>query len=201
METLVLETEPRSATSIATDLVARGHRVWRCHEPDAGAFPCRALAGVGQCPLDAPGIDVAVTVRASHRAEPSPYEDGVGCALRARVPVVVVTSAPQSPYDELAADIVERDVVDACERALRRPSAVHSSIATVALRAALRRRAGIDSRASGRVHRSRDGLDVRLEGLTGLDTRTRGVVVAEVMAAVRAYDRDAPIIDVVAADR
>ncbi len=89
MDVLVLETEPGSADWTTDELTDRGHRVSRCHEPGRPAFPCRALEGQGPCPLSDPGIDVAVTVRAHPGTRPSPREDGVACALRARVPVVV----------------------------------------------------------------------------------------------------------------
>ncbi len=84
MEVLVPETEPNVAHEVVEELNDRGYGVSRCHEPGRPAFPCRALEGLGPCPLAEPGTDVALTVRADPGTRPSLREDGVACALRAR---------------------------------------------------------------------------------------------------------------------
>lgn len=196
MDVLVLETDQDRAHAAACKLVAQGHHVWRCHDRGAAAFPCRALAGARPCPLDTPGVDVVVTVRKQRGVDPSPYEDGVSCALRARVPLVVVTDHGANPFDEYAEEVVAGDVTEACERVLARPSPTHTSVATDTLRSALRRRARTDSMPTATVHRTAAGLQVAVDGLERLDRRTAGLVVAEVGAALRAFDRDAPTIDV-----
>jgi hypothetical protein len=196
MDVLMLETDLDRAHAAACKLVAQGHRVWRCHDRGATAFPCRALAGARPCPLDTPGVDVVVTVRKQHCVDPSPYEDGVSCALRARVPLVVVADQGENPFDEYAEEVVADDVTEACERVLARPSPVHTTIATDTLRSALRRRARTDSMPTATVHRTAAGLQVAVDGLGRLDRRTSGLVVSEVVAALRAFDRHAPAIDV-----
>jgi hypothetical protein len=102
MDVLMLETEPGAADSAIEELGDRGHHVFRGHEPGSPAFPCRALEGRGPCPLADPGIDVAVTVRDHPGTRPSLFEDGVACALRARVPLVVAGRATLNPYEDWA---------------------------------------------------------------------------------------------------
>jgi hypothetical protein len=197
MDVLMLESEPNAADVAVKQLTEAGHRVSRCHEPGAAVFPCRALASEGPCPLAAPGIDVAVTVRAHPDVQPSPREDGVACALRARVPLVVAGDVTISPYEEWAAEVVEDgDIVGACERVLACPSGDHSEVATDALREALQRRAGAAGHADALVWRDRERLRVRLEGVRDLDASARGIVAADVAAALRAFDPAIPKIDI-----
>lgn len=172
--------------------------MWRCHDRCDPAFPCRALT-TGKCPIDDPGIDVAVTVRKPHAVDPTPTEDGVSCALRASLPVVVATEG-ENPFHEFATAVVaEADVVDECERVLAAPSPRHSSVASAALGDALARQAPPDAAGpapDATVRRDAAGLRVTLTGLDHLDSRTRGMVVTRVVAALRAFDRAAPTIDV-----
>jgi hypothetical protein len=198
MDVLVLESEAGVADSTVQKLEQRGHDVLRCHEPGKAAFPCRALAGDGPCPLNDPGVDVAVTVRAHPDVQPSAREDGVACALRARVSLVVAGDDILSPYDDWAAEIVrdDGDVVGACERVLAAPSGDHSEVATDALREALRRRTGSAGHADAVVWRDRKGLRVRLEGVEDVDDSSRGIVAADVAAALRAFDPVTPKIDI-----
>jgi hypothetical protein len=197
MDVLMLESDPGAADAVVQELEEGGHRVFRCHEPGAAVFPCRALAGEGPCPLADPGIDVAVTVRAHADPHPSPREDGVACALRARVPLVVAGNDILNPYDEWAADVVpDGDVVGACERVLAAPSGDHSEVATDALREALQRRTGSTGNADALVWRDHRRLRVSLEGAEGLDDSVRGIVAADVAAALRAFDPVIPKIDI-----
>lgn len=197
MDVLVLESEHGAADSTVEKLEESGHRVFRCHEPRAAVFPCRALAGEAPCPLADPGIDVAVTVRARPDLRPSVREDGVACALRARVPLVVAGHDVLNPYEEWAAEVVQDDdVVGACERVVAAPSGDHSEAATDALREALQRRAGSTGHADAVVWRDHDRLRVRLERVEGIDDSVRGIVAADVTAALRAFDPVIPKIDV-----
>ena len=105
MRVLISEANPKSADAVAAELRAAGHEVVRCHAEGAPVFPCSGLAGIG-CPVD-DGVDVAVTVRAHPRSTPSPTEDGVICALRRRVPVVVAGSTLFQPFSGF--DVTEVD--------------------------------------------------------------------------------------------
>jgi hypothetical protein len=197
MNALVLESEPNAADATIEQLTNAGHSVFRCHEPGKPEFPCRALAGEGPCPLIDPGVDVAVTVRTHPDTRPTVREDGVACALRARVPLVVAGRALLNPYEEWAEAVVEDgDLVGACERVAAAPSRDHSEIARDALREAVRRRAGSAGDADAVVWRDRSRLRVRLEGVDDLDRSVRGMAAADVAAALRAFDAHIPKIDI-----
>ena len=122
LNVLVLESERGAAAAAREELETAGHTVLRCHEPGAAAFPCNALVKGQHCPLDAAIVDVALDVRSRPRSQPAPQEDGVVCALRQHIPVVIAASAVLNPYDGYAV-VLDRtfDVVDACERAADAP--------------------------------------------------------------------------------
>jgi hypothetical protein len=197
MDVLVLESESGAADPTIEKLTNAGHGVFRCHQRGRPEFPCRALAGEGPCPLRDPGVDTAVTVRAHADTRPTLREDGVACALRARVPLVVAGRVTINPYEEWADEVVEDgDVIGACERVVSAPSRDHSEIARDALREAVRRRAGSAGDADALVWRDHDRLRVRLEGVDDLDRPSRGLAVADVAAALRAFDAHIPKIDI-----
>lgn len=194
---LVLESEPGVADGAITQLTDRGHHVSRCHESARPGFPCRALEGEGRCPLADPGIDVAVTVRDHPGTLTSVGEDGVSCALRARVPLVVAGRVALHPYEDWADEVVEDgNVADACERVAAAPVRAHTHVAQLALRDALRRRAGSASGAEAAVWRDRSGLRMRLDGVQHVHPSVRGLVAADVAAALRDFDSHAPGIDI-----
>jgi hypothetical protein len=197
MNALVLETEPNAADATIQQLTNAGHRVFRCHEPVKPEFPCRALAGEGPCPLSDPGVDVAVTVRTHPDTRPTLREDGVACALRAHVPLVVAGRIMVNPYEEWADEVVENgDVVAACERVVSALSRDHSEVARDALREAVRRRAGFAGDADALVWRDGRRLRVQLYGVEDLDESVRGMVAADVAGALRAFDAHVPKIDI-----
>jgi hypothetical protein len=197
MNALVLESDPNAADATIQQLTKAGHRVFRCHEPGKPEFPCRALAGDGPCPLHDPGVDVAVTVRAHPDVRPTVREDGVACALRAHVPLVVAGHTMLNPYEEWADEVVDDgDVVAACERVVSTPSRDHSEVARDALCEAVRRRAGSAGRADAVVWRDRSGLRVQLEGVDDPDGSSRGLIAADVVAALRAFDAQISKIDI-----
>src|SRR5215831_9597160 len=99
MRALLLESDAHAGAHVERALESAGHTVVRCHEAGGPAFPCRALSDPGSCPLDAPGgVDVAVVFRHPH-PKPTAYEDGVTCALRRDVPVVIAGSPLLNPYE------------------------------------------------------------------------------------------------------
>ena len=133
LNVLVLESDRGAATEAVAELQAAGHTVLRCHDGETPAFPCSALTEDG-CPLRRNIVDVALTVRRRPRSQPAPQEDGVTCALRTHVPLVVAGATMLNPYDTFAAEIAQGadDIVGACERAAAAP-----------LRAWARTRAGV----------------------------------------------------------
>jgi hypothetical protein len=116
---LLLSSDDIPLDGVEQDLVDAGFTVHRCHEQGVEPFPCAGLVG-GQCPLDIDGgMDVAVDVRDHPWPLPTRREAGVTCALRAAVPVVVVTHG-RHPFEEWAACTVERDapIADVVEYAI-----------------------------------------------------------------------------------
>lgn len=146
MRVLLLETDRHAGDACSDRLQAAGHRVVRCHEPDLDAFPCNALCGNGTCSLEAgAAIDVAVSCRAHPYPHPTLLEDGVSCALRHRIPLVVVGVSALNPFAPWTTEVAdEADVVEACERAIGQPDRFLSDAATITVRDKLIRR-GLDS--------------------------------------------------------
>jgi hypothetical protein len=109
----------------------------------------------------------------------------------------VAGHATVSPYDEWADEVAEDgDVVNACRRVLAAPLRDHSRIATDVLRRALQRRAGAVGQSEADVRRDRRRLRVTLESTDDLDESVRGIVAADVAAALRAFDPVIPKIDI-----
>lgn len=196
MEVLVVESEPGAAAIAIAQLEAAGHRVTRCHEPGQRAFPCVGL-DPGRCPLENDAIDVVLTVRARTNPRPSPLEDGVTCALRRHAPVVVAGRTTINPFAQYSVtDAGADDVVDACERAATGPQLEHEGVATKALEWTLSHD-GLSTEAA-RVSVRRSGIGLRVALLLPRETpkRVRDMASVRVAGALRAFDRQAPHIDI-----
>lgn len=200
MEVLVLESEPGVAAIAIGQLEAAGHRVKRCHEPGARAFPCAGL-DPGSCPLEEGAIDIVLTVRARSSARPSPLEDGVTCALRRRVPVVVAGRTVINPFAQYPVTVAGiDDVVETCERAGSGPQVEHEAIATKLLVETLRN-AGLPTVPAGAsVRRSGRGLHITLHAPEEASKKLRAVASVRVAGAVRAFDPHAPRIEITSED-
>ena len=120
LQVMVIESHPGVAGAAEEDLLAAGHEVHRCHDAHGPGFPCRGITGGRDCPLDHP-IDVALLVRRGVAPRPTPMEEGVTCALRARVPIVEDGTDLFDPFTELLTDRVPPfgDVVTVCEGVAR----------------------------------------------------------------------------------
>ena len=114
--------------------------------------------------------------------------------MRARVPVLVAGEVRSNPYEKYGAEAAAGDhVVGPCERLAIAPSPEHSRIATEALVSAL----GTSTDAAmATVSRRRDGLHATLETDPSVDPKAVTAATPKVMAALRAYDRHTPRIDV-----
>jgi hypothetical protein len=95
----------------------------RCHEPDLPAFPCNALCDADACPLESgAGVDVVLDHRAHPHPRPTPLEDGVTCAVRQYVPLVVAGTSALNPFAPWTTAIAgDTDVVAACVTAAGGP--------------------------------------------------------------------------------
>lgn len=87
LDVLVIESHPRAATLAVAELEAAGHRIHRCYAEGQHGFPCRAVSRPGSCPIDG-NIDVALVVRPRVAPRPTGLEAGVGCVIRAGIPIV-----------------------------------------------------------------------------------------------------------------
>jgi len=100
MRILVMESAPGEALAAEAELTAAGHDIVHCHEDRARAFPCKGVEGSVPCPLADEPVDVALIVRDPLGVAVTPWEKGVTCALRARVPVVAEAGAMGNPYGD-----------------------------------------------------------------------------------------------------
>jgi hypothetical protein len=198
LNVLVLESDAGAATIARHELEGAGHTVRRCHEPGCASFPCNALRDDRSCPLAGQRIDVALDVRLRSRPEPTAREDGVACAIRERVPLVVAGPAVFNPFADYATEICEDslDVVAACERAASMRLARHSAVAHDALTATLERRSA-ETDACVSVYRREGALFVSVAAADELDRATKNMVAVRIVAALRGIDRYARGIDVV----
>lgn len=181
------------ARSVAAQLEAAGHHVWRCRD-DAGAA-CRAIQGQ-PCPLDAAPIEVAVAVRPWASPEPLPTEDGILCATRRHLPVVIAGAARGHPF-RAAATVEEStaEVAAVVASVATDVSPEHTAVATEALRRHLPSEHADGARA---VVRRRAGGGLRVT-ITTSPSVPRAVVMAAVIrvaAALRAFDPWSASLDV-----
>jgi hypothetical protein len=198
LNVMVLESDRGAADDAVHDLERAGHVVLRCHDPGAPAFPCRGIVELSACPLRSQGVDVALTARARHRAEPTAHEDGVSCALMHRLPLVVAGPSVPGPYEGHEVRVLDRtaDVVRACEEVAAAALPEHSRVATAALRASREPNLALTS-ARAVVTRRRGWLLVTVTGLGSLLPRQKDAAIVRVMAKVREFDPFAKGIDIV----
>jgi hypothetical protein len=197
MRVLVVEGSPGAGQHARQALTTAGHQVATCHN-GGSTFPCNGFNGPG-CPLDTgEAVDVVVLARQEASPEPFASEDGVRCALRRHIPLALVGAVDPNPYADYAAAVSPGldGVVEAAERAATSPLAAHTGVARAALRAVLERE-GIDpSLADVAVVRHGTSLTVTLLLGVELDPMVVEAASVRVLAAVRALDRSATIIDV-----
>jgi hypothetical protein len=201
MRVLVVEGTSGAGTSARSALIDAGHDVTSCHNGGA-TFPCHGLGGGPGCPLDdGSGVDVVMLVRDTPSPEPSAREDGVRCALRRHIPLALAGALDDNPYVEFAAASSTSldDVVTIAEKAATSPMAAHMGVARTALRTVMETE-GLDaSSADVSVVRHGPALTVTMLPGTPLEPRVVETASVRVLAAVRALDRAASIIDVTVA--
>lgn len=94
MHILVTESTFGDAARLTTSLRQLGCQVSTCH---GTVGICRAFAPGDRCPLDGgQPVDLVVDVR-DQSAQLTAREYGVVCGTRAKLPVVLVSSAPEVP--------------------------------------------------------------------------------------------------------
>lgn len=195
MDVMVTESDPGAADEACRQLAAANHSIHRCHDPGNRAFPCNGLTG--ECPLEATAIDVVLDARARTRTWPTPLEDGVTCALRRHVPVVVAGRASLNPFEEHGAVVADGDdVVAACEAAAFGALPRHGEVATEALRLTLERAGVPTDGASATVVRRNGRLRAELTVPPAAPPAVRRTAEVRVLGALRRYDTDSTGVDV-----
>lgn len=103
LDVLLIESHHGVGDTATQVLAGSGHRVHRCHDTGDPSWVCVGLTDPSSCPLDG-HIDVAVLARAPGTTAPTPHEDGVRCAIRARLPLVEIGLGAREgePPDEYA---------------------------------------------------------------------------------------------------
>lgn len=202
MRVLLLEGDPGAANGAESQLTAAGHEVSRCHDPGTAGFPCRGLTEVGTevgtCPLESEHIDVAVVVRSRPGEGPSAGEDGVRCALRRFVPLVVAGEVSRSPYVGWAAVVHEGtdDLALAVTEAANTPLRRHAEAATRSLRDVLDRHGLDSSMAEAHVRRVGEDLRIMLRPNVPIEPAVAEMASVRAVGAVRAMDAHPRVIDV-----
>ena len=191
----MIQTGSTAARAAADDLIRNGHEVAVCH-PD-GEAACVALSG-GRCPLDTAPIDAAVVVRSMPSPCPLPLEDGVACAARRGLPLVVAGEPAGHPFTAWASAEEEGTSVAATvETVVAAPLPKLSMLATATLRHALATRGITGSAARVEVRRHHGGAFAEIIGAGDLSRSSRAACSVRVAAAVRAHDPWARNVDVV----
>ena len=196
---LLLSSDDETLADVEAHLADAGFDVRRCHEPGAPAFPCANLAG-GDCPLSLPGgVDVVVDVRTHPWPLPTGREIGVTCALRARVPVVVVTSSGH-PFESWATATVPpgTDLAEACEDAIAAGLEEARAAVVDAVAAVFATHGLAGTPASVRLERRLGRLHATIEA--AVPRPVAGMAATRAAVAIRRFDRasSALEIDVVA---
>jgi hypothetical protein len=199
MRVLVLESQPGAADQAVAALQAASHTVERCHDAASPGFPCRAIDAPSRCPLSSGPIDVAVTVRSEERWTASELEDGVACAIRSFVPLVVAGATAGNPYQPWATATVapDGDIVGACGWAASAPLVHHSRVASERLREVLAHNEVQSAASADVVVTRRSGrLRVLLRVPDGVSRRLTEAAATHVLAAVHTLDPTARGTDV-----
>jgi hypothetical protein len=195
MRVLLLETAPGEAAVEVAQLEAAGHEVARCHDAGDDRFACNGLIEGRQCPLEERVVDVAIVV-GDAAATGSVAHDGVRCALRRHVPLVVASDA-STPYADFATVVASReDLVAAAEEASASPLRRHGEAAGRSMRSVLEAH-GYDPKTAT-VEVIRRGTDLRVTVDTGepVSRAVADILSVRIVGAVRDVDPYARIIDV-----
>ena len=198
MKILVLDSDGEGgARQAAATLEAAGHEVHRCHDDGAPAFPCNGLSGATECPLHGV-VDVAVVVREHPWPRPTALEDGVTCALRHAVPLVVSGRTALDPFDGWATEHLEGTdgLVEACERAMTAPLPRHGEVAVARAVEVLERHELPTDGVRAEVHRHDARLHVDVDVPVPVDAALSGMIATRVVGRLRQHDRYASAIDI-----
>jgi hypothetical protein len=197
MRILLVEGQAGEGKGAEEVLRASGHDVQRCVDEHADSFPCNGMIS-GSCPLEEGEVGAAVLVRTDIADTRSAREDGVRCALRRHVPLVLAGDASTSPYASWAAEVSEvHDLPAALERAANSVLVRHEDVARRSLAAVLLAHELDPAGAAAEVRRQPDGhLKVRLRLPAEVPPRVAEMAAVRASGAIRDLDPYAAKIDV-----
>lgn len=202
MKVLMVENNSESAHRIAELLKSSGHSVHSCHDASAieGLDACVALQHQ-QCPMNLVPMDLLLDVRSpdgTHSGiEALLMEEGVLCAARRKIPVVIAGEINDQPFKRWAT--IEHPglpSVAVLEDVASAPLPDHSAVATAALRSTLRAHGIIVDKAEAEVCRRDGGLLLHIDVSPSIDTSAAQAVAIKVGQAVRHIDPWAPSLDI-----
>jgi hypothetical protein len=199
MRVMVVESDRHAAEGDVRLLQEAGHEVVRCHEGGMPAFPCNALCELDTCPLEGGlGVDVIVDHRAHPHPRPTAFEDGVACAMRQHVPLVISGTPALNPFAPWTTAIAgaDDDIVTTCIAAATASLERLAEPARQEVRRRLAAHAEVAARADVTVRRNRTRLDVIISLPPDAPDLDEQLAVA-VTGVVRRHNRFAPQIDVV----
>jgi len=184
MRVLIPDLTTPDARAIAGELEDAGHQVHTCGAGE-GVYGCVALAG-GSCPLDEVPVDACVQV--GREDIPMPPSEGARCAVRRRVPTLLVGDPEEGALLPSCTVAPRRRVVGWVGEVARAPMAEHTAVAAKAMLHELRRH-GADGRSGVVEVRRRDGgLVVDLWVDTTVSRVQAERIATHVAQQVRTYD-------------
>lgn len=188
MHVLMPETMSNSARLAAEALSGAGHVIHVCHDTGSAGFACTALHG-NPCPLETEPIDVAVDVRPFASPTPLPTEDGVFCAARRQVPLVVAGATTANPFRRwTTAEYPGPEVVEAVEVAAASTLPMLSARATKVLRRGLDRLGVPAGDARAEVRREAGRLRITIVPDRPVDRETLRRIAVRVHQEMRSVD-------------
>jgi hypothetical protein len=195
MKVLLVEGAPGAGSRAESELVAAGHLVVGCDTADRSA-PCRGLDVIGECPLDAGDVDVAVVARAGEPMEPS--ERGALCASRRRVPVVITGNPRYAVSFGPGTHLAGADLLTSCQQAATSGSAHAAAIRRELLIHGVLTPDDVDGpQPPVRFEVRREPRRLRLTVTTPADDPRLAGITKAAQEALRRFDRWANVIDVV----
>ncbi|HEY5155310.1 MAG TPA: hypothetical protein VIJ47_11285 [Acidimicrobiales bacterium] len=199
MRVLVVERKAGLGDGVTAQLDASGHEVVRCHEPGTPAFPCNAIVDGEVCPLDHHAVDVAMAVRGDEGGPTTEDEDGVRCAIRRNVPVVLVGNRDGASYagwTKSEARETDVDLMDKTAEAAKAGFDRHAAAARETLGQVLDTHDIVSSSVDVEIHRTGNRLRCVLHVDALVDPMVAQMAAVRVVVALRTLEQELDVIDV-----
>lgn len=184
MRVLLIDAPAAGADDAAGQLLAAGHDVLHCAS-DGTDHLCAGMPGASGCPV-ADGVDVAVSTAMPAVGN---VPDGVRCAVRGFVPLVMASDAVAvDGAVPILGDVAPDVLVAAVAEVAMAPLPRHSELGSTELRAVLATHGIDDTDADVVVVRSGGDLRVELRPGVDLPDMVAQAAAVRVAAVLRAYD-------------